>query len=128
MRSMHRIESGITPGASDVEYAAHVFHGWIELKTAAQPRKGKPYALHCAFTTTQSEWLLQHNDTKQYLRSWLLLGIIGPRTWREFILIDPNNAIALLQGRTGIAHEELLVRAGVHQYASMRGLIKSLDW
>ena len=127
LKSLRRIESPITPGASDVEYVGARQHGWIELKTAAQPRKGRPYSLHCDFTVAQSEWLLAHDHPPTNLRSFLLIGILGPRTWREFVLIDARNSIALIKGRDGVPHEELLKRKGVDVFVVMRQLIDRLD-
>lgn len=127
LRSIRRIESPITPGASDVVYVGHKYHGWIELKTTQKPRPRRPFSLHSPYTLTQNEWLLAHNDPKQSLRSWLLLGIIGPRTWRGFVLVDPKNSVALLQGRKGIPHEELINRPGVRQYETIKEFMLGLD-
>lgn len=126
IRSLRRFESPITPGASDVEYVAKKYCGWIELKTCSMPRAERPFTLHCAFTVAQSEWLLSHSMTKCQ-RSWLMLGVLGPRTWRRFILVDPENAIALIAGRDGIPHEELLIRSAVRAYDRMEDLLRGLD-
>ena len=127
LRSLDRIESPITPGASDIVYSGRVNSGWIELKTASWPRAGRAFTLHSPFTAAQSTWLLSHHNPAHNQRSYLLLGIIGPRTWREFILFDARTAVALLQGRAGVPHEKLLKRIGVRQFSSMSDLIEALD-
>lgn len=125
--SLRRIESAITPGASDVVYTGRVNAGWIELKTSAWPRARRPFTLHSPFTIEQSRWLLSHDNPTHHLRSWILLGVIGPRTWQRFILFNPQDSIALLQGRKGVAHEILLRRHAVREFFSMEEVLRSLD-
>jgi hypothetical protein len=112
-KSLTRIESPIVCGIPDVEYVSPFAHGWIELKTASPPLKGKKYFLHSYFTLAQSSWLLSHHQPTNNLRSYLLLGVLGPRTWRRFVLLEPNAALLLVKGWVGIPHEELESRPGV---------------
>ncbi len=98
-----RIETGVTmTGVSDVEYVFRTtgHHGWVELKTFAIERDDRPFTLHSPFTFAQASWLLLHHMPEHKLVSWLLLGRLGPRTWKEFILVPPDIAVTrLMEGR-----------------------------
>ncbi len=118
-KSLTRIESPIVCGIPDVEYVSPFANGWIEIKTASPPLKGKKYFLHSYFTMAQCSWLLSHHQPSNNLRSYLLLGVLGPRTWRRFVLLEPKAALLLVKGWVGIAHEELETRAGVIVARSM---------
>ena len=121
-----RIESGTVDGISDVEYILPPWHGWIELKTLHWPRKGRPFSLHCPFTLSQCSWLLDHHRPADNLRSWLLLGVVGPRTWARFILIRAPLTTHLLEIRQGPPHEWLLGLDGVRDSRQMSGVIATL--
>lgn len=119
-----RVESPITPGCSDVEYTRMgPWKGWIELKTANVPRARRGVRLHSPFTFAQAAWLLTHQNEKTWQRSWLLIGLIGPRTWRSFVLVDPVQALKLLSVRKSEAHEEFFARKGVHMLKSMKEVL-----
>lgn len=122
-----RIETNIAAGVSDVDYVRPNFHGWIELKTAHQPRPGRPYSLHCPFTLAQCTWLNRHHKPFQGLRSWVLLGIQGTRTWAKFILIPAPLTTHILQSRKAPAHEWLLKRKGVHELQDIREVMTVID-
>lgn len=108
-----RIESPITPGASDVTYAGALFSGWIELKTAAMPRPGNPLKLKCEFTMNQFIWLINHHDSKKHLQSWVLIGFPGSSAWRGFCLVSAPVASFLLEDRR-ISFCDFLKRSGVY--------------
>jgi len=125
--SLRRIESPITPGASDVEYVSSHVQGWIELKTCDNPRKGKQFYLHCSFTPAQGEWLMQHHAPERNLRSYMLLAVLGPRTWKEFLLLEPSCAMLLVAGWRGIPHEDLRKRKGVRTFGTMGEVAKVIS-
>ncbi len=102
-----RIETSTVAGVSDVEYVMEPWCGWVELKTCNHPRPGKPYSPHSEFTLSQASWLLAHHNTRFYQSSWLLMGVIGPLTWREYILLEPTQALMLLRGRKIVSGENL---------------------
>lgn len=109
-----RIETGGTvEGVSDIEYAAFPWRGWIELKTAIWPRPGRPFRLQSAYTLAQCSWQVSHHDLASNLRSWVLIGIVGIRTWRSFILIPAPLTTHLIQGRKNLPHERLLSFPGI---------------
>ena len=117
--AFHRFESPITPGASDVHYVTAHWCGWIELKTAAWPRGKDPLRLHSPFTLAQATWSLNHHAPQRHLRSWLLVGIIGPRTWKGFVLCNPANAVQLLNVRSSMPLQRFLLRVGVYHHVSI---------
>lgn len=121
-----RIESAITPGCSDIHYAMTPWAGWIELKTASPPREGKALALHSPFTFAQASWLLNNNETADHQRSWMLIGILGARTWKGFVLVQPVPALKLLKVRKGEAFDKFLLRAGVYQEHTMKDVLKRI--
>lgn len=97
--SLTRIETDTALGVSDVEYRTKRFHGWIELKTTSVKRPDSKLILHCPYTLAQYRWLSDHQNTLFYLRSWLLIGRTGPRTWQEWIMIPPEPSVKLLSVR-----------------------------
>lgn len=107
-----RIETGGTVGGvSDVEYVlrASGHHGWIELKTFSTDDDTRAIRLHSPFTFPQASWLLAHHMPERKLISWLLLGRLGPRTWRELILVPPDIAVThLMSGRRTASVEKLI--------------------
>lgn len=121
-----RIESPITPGCSDVHYALQPWTGWIELKTASKPRPHKPLSLHSPLTLAQASWLLHHRDTQNYQRSWLLIGLLGPRTWRGFLLVAPVPALKLLKVRKGEPFEDFLLRPEVYPLPTIKDVLKRI--
>lgn len=121
--SLSRIESPITPGASDVEYVCAASSGWIELKTCNAPRLGKHFYLHAPFTPAQANWLLTHHAPAQSLYSYLLLAVLGPRTWKEFLLIEPQQALLLVAGWKGVTNEDLRSRPGVYQCKTLNDVL-----
>ena len=109
-----RVETGETAsGVSDVEYVlrASGHHGWIELKTFSTERDDRTIRLHSPFTFPQASWLLSHHMPERKLISWLLLGRLGPRTWRELILVPPDIAVTHLMSGRSMASVEKLVAA-----------------
>jgi hypothetical protein len=119
-----RIESPITPGASDVHYVMKPWSGWIELKTAAWPRRiNRGITLHSPFSLSQLGWLLMHHDRAHHLRSWLLIGIIGPRTWRNFLLCEPTPSTRLLAIRKATALELFLTLPGVYNIPDIKNVV-----
>ena len=122
-----RIETSIAAGVADVEYVRPNFHGWVELKTAHQPRPGRPYALHCPLTVAQCTWLVRHHKPFQGLRSWVLLGILGTHTWAKFILISAPLTTHILQSRKAPAHERLLKRKGIYELETIRDVMTVID-
>jgi hypothetical protein len=111
--SFTRIETATVDGVSDVEYVLYPWHGWVELKTVTWPRQGKPFSLHTPFTLAQCTWLLNHDNVGLHMRSWLLIGVVGARTWKRFILVPANLSTFLLHVRKAPAHEKLLGMAGI---------------
>lgn len=107
-----RIETGATaPGVSDVEYVLRDTgqHGWVELKTFATDRDDKSISLHAPFTFAQASWLLSHHMPEHRMYSWLLLGRLGPRTWKELILVPPDIAVTkLMMGRRTASVDKLV--------------------
>jgi hypothetical protein len=122
-----RIETGTIDGVSDIEYVAPPWCGWIELKTARMPRAGKPFSLQSDFTLLQCDWLLRHHVLSQRLRSWVLLGVVGQRTWKEFVLFPAPLTTYLLRARKGPAHEWLLARKGVVCCGAIREAIAAIS-
>ena len=121
--SLERVESPITIGCSDVSYVGPSTSGWIELKTCNWPAPRKPIYLHAPFTLAQSNWLREHHDPEHNLHSYLLIAVVGARTWKEFLLIDPNPATFLLAGWRGMAHERLLTKRGVRRCATLDDVV-----
>lgn len=113
--SFTRVESSTVDGISDVEYVikGKPWHGWIELKTVNMPLMRRPFSLHTPFTLAQMAWLIRHDDHAHYLRSWLMLGVIGARTWKYFVLVPAKLSIYFVNVRKGTPHEILLSMPGV---------------
>lgn len=120
-----RIETITRLGVSDVEYALKPWHGWIELKTSSSRRNGR-LTLHSAFTLPQAQWLAVHHDPKHHMRSWLLIGFLGPRTWREFMLLPPNAAIHLVHVRKAPSYIMMRGHKGVVTCSTMDEVIATL--
>lgn len=118
-----RIESPITPGASDVTYVSSEASGWVELKTAKWPRPGKPLRLRCEFSIAQASWLLAHHKPHLKLNSYLLIGILGPTTWARFLLCDAPAALIFMEGRPRVALDQILSSTGVHDFCSISAAI-----
>jgi len=109
-----RIETGETAsGVSDIEYVfRHTGrHGWVELKTFSTDRNDKPITLHTPFTFGQASWLLAHNIPEQKLFSYLLLGRLGPRTWREMFLVPADIAVTKMMMKRRPLTVDLLMAA-----------------
>jgi hypothetical protein len=70
--------------------------------------------LHSPFTPAQSAWLFDHHQPAYNLRSYMLLGVLGSRTWSEFLLLEPKAALLLVAGWRGVTQEEMRKREGVH--------------
>lgn len=122
-----RIETAATSaGVADVEYVLLPWHGWIELKTCAPPRRGRPFNLHCPFTISQCSWLVSHHAPAHRLRSYVLIGVTGPRTWSRFVLVSAPASTHLLATRKGLAHEKLLTAKGVWSATTLQGVIAAL--
>jgi hypothetical protein len=122
-KSLQRVESPITPGASDVEYVTTRRSGWIELKTCHMPRPGKRFSLHCPLSTTQVEWLLTHHNPSQSLHSYVLLAVMGKTTWQEFVVVEPQIAVFLVAGWKGLPHEELRQKFGFWSCLELRQVV-----
>ena len=122
-----RIETSTVEGVADVEYVAHPWQGWIELKTANLPRIGRAFFLHSPFTLAQCSWLLAHDAPKYHMRSWLLLGLIGSRTWKGFVLFPATMTTHLLHVRKSPAHDWLLNRKGVKLCTKMHEVVQLLS-
>lgn len=88
---MTRIETSTVTGVSDIEYVSPKtgWHGWIELKTSSTKKLDAAIRLHHPLSLQQLAWLVSHNAPQYHLRSWLLVGFLGARTWREFALLAP---------------------------------------
>ena len=100
VKSLARIETGSTRGGvSDVEYVIDRWHGWVELKTASVVREDSLLSLHCPFTLQQYQWLVTHHAPADRMRSWLLIGRMGPRTWLEWFLLPPSASVQFLHVR-----------------------------
>ena len=122
-----RIETSTAVGIADVEYVAQPWHGWLELKTASMPRAGKPFSLHSPFTIAQCSWLVSHNAPRHFLRSWVLIGVIGARRWKQFILLPAQHTVHLIHVRKSPAHEWLLKRKGVFYSTAIQDIVASIQ-
>ena len=123
-----RVETGETAsGVSDVEYVLRSsgHHGWIELKTFSTDNETRALRLHSPFTFAQASWLLSHHIPERKLVSWLLLGRLGPRTWRELILVPPDIAATHLMSGRSMASIEKLVAA--RTTTSPRSIVRCKD-
>jgi hypothetical protein len=123
-KALERLESPITLGCSDVIYRATRAAGFIELKTCNTPPRGKPFYLHSPFTLAQSTWLCSFHNPKQSLYSYLLIAVIGVRTWKEFLLIEPQSAMFLLAGWRGVAHEKFLKKRGIFRCEQLENVVQ----
>lgn len=118
---MTRIETPTRAGVSDVEYVVRGgVHGWIELKTSSTKNESSLLTLHTPLTLQQLTWLLSHHNPKTHLCSWLLIGFLGPRTWRMFMLVPPKHATGLLHMRRAPLLHDLLRRPEVSTFTNVR--------
>lgn len=120
-----RVETGMTAGGvSDIEYVFRTtgHHGWLELKTFATDRDDRPISLHTPFTFAQASWLMAHHMPELKMYSWLLLGRLGPRTWKELILVPPDiAAVKLMMGRRTASVDKLMsTRTASHPMSAIR--------
>lgn len=121
-----RVESGATKaGISDVEYVVPRWHGWVEYKVSSSRASGK-VILHHAFSLSQWEWLLHHHEPAMRMRSWVLIGFTGVRSWREFMLVPAPAAGLLLHVREAPTFTKLENTAGVEVCDTMVDVIKIL--
>ncbi len=116
---LDRIESPITPGASDVTYVCPNGSGWIELKTAKWPKAARPLRLNHEFSFEQAQWLLRHHKPSIHLRSWLLVGFAGKSSWEKFLLLDAYGALVLIDGRPSREMTFILKNSGAFMYDSI---------
>lgn len=123
---MTRIETSTANGVSDVEYVTENWHGWIELKTCSVQRDTSLFTLHCPYTTAQAQWLIDHHDLGKSLRSWLIVGRIGSRTWKEYILIPPRESVICLHIRKASRLSEVFKKQGVMRYKTPQEVIAAL--
>lgn len=122
-----RIETVTVDGVSDVEYSAPPWHGWLELKAANMPGVGRPFRLHSDFTLAQCSWLIAHHTPRNRIRSWMLIGIIGKRTWQGFVLISAPLTTHLIKGRKGCPHEQLFSYDGVRWFCEIREMYQIIE-
>lgn len=123
---MTRIETSTCNGVSDVEYVTDNWHGWIELKTCSIQRDTSLFTLHSPYTTAQAQWLIDHHDPDKNLRSWLLIGRIGSRTWKEYILIPPRQSIVCLHIRKASRATTVFGKPGVIRCLDSHSVIEVL--
>lgn len=121
-----RIESPITPGASDTTYVGDGASGWVELKTAKWPRPGKPLRLRCEFSIGQAQWLVSHHKPTINLHSYLLIGIIGPATWSRFLLCDAHAALMFMEGRERRPLDKVLNHKGIYNFAFITDVLTKI--
>lgn len=124
--NMNRIETTTRNGVSDVEYVTPKWNGWIELKTSSAMKDSSKLTLHCPYTSWQLQWLLDHDKPTRNLRSWLLIGRIGSRTWKEFLLLPPRLSVACLQFRKVPRIDKLCETKGVIRCADAHEVIHTL--
>lgn len=123
---MTRIETSTCSGVSDVEYVTDNWHGWVELKTSSAQRETSLFTLHSPYTTAQAQWLLDHHDPTKHLRSWLIVGRTGPRTWKEYVLIPPRHSVICLHIRKASRMLDVFSKQGVIRCATPEAVIQVL--
>lgn len=121
-----RIETSTAAGVADVEYVAAPWHGWIELKTCAVLRETSRLTLESPYTLAQLGWLLKHHDPAHRLRSWLLVGFRGARTWREWWLLSPRASVALVHVRKAPSVREMRERKGIVYGATAQDVVNAV--
>lgn len=121
-----RIETSTATGVADVEYVASPWHGWIELKTCEVLRETSRLTLESPYTLAQLGWLLTHHDPAHHLRSWLLVGFRGARTWREWWLLSPRASAALVHVRKAPSVQEMRSRKGIVRAATAQDVVKAV--
>jgi hypothetical protein len=125
--NMTRIETSTCNGVSDVEYVTSNWHGWIELKTSSAQRETSLLNLHTPYTSAQLQWLLDHHDVERHLRSWLVIGRVGVRTWREYLLIPPRESVICMQFRKVSRVIDVQQKHGVIRCATAHDVIAALQ-
>lgn len=124
--TMNRIETTTRNGVSDVEYVTPEWHGWIELKTSSAQRDNSLLTLHTPYTSQQLQWLLDHDDRDHSLRSWLLIGRVGVRTWKEYLLMTPRASVMCMQFRKVSRVSDVYDKQGVIRCATAHEVIQIL--
>lgn len=129
--NMNRIETTTRDGVSDIEYVAQgkrkkVWHGWIELKTSSAQKDSSKLTLHTPYTPAQVQWLLDHDNPEQNMRSWLLIGRVGVRTWKEYLLITPRASVMCMQFREVPRVADVYNKQGVIRCATAHEVIQVL--
>ncbi len=124
--NMNRIETITRNGVSDVEYVTPTCHGWIELKTSSAQKENSLLTLHTPYTSQQLQWLLDHDNPKKNMRSWLLIGRTGSRTWKEYLLLTPRASVICMQFRKVSRISEVYLRNGVIRCATAHEVIQAL--
>ena len=123
--TLTRIETLTRVGVSDVEYASSHAHGWVEIKTSSSRETGN-LVLHHPFSIAQQQWLSLHHDPKRYLHSWLLVGVLGARTWRELLLLPPAVSIQLVHVRPAPLYEHIMDDARVVRCKDMHQVARAI--
>jgi hypothetical protein len=122
-----RIECSSALGVSDVEYVMLPRHGWIELKAATSKGDSKPLRLHEPFKATQAQWLISHHSPANNLHSFLLVGIMGQREWKEYLVLTARASLALLHRRLAPTYGTLKQTPGVVHCTNMKSVLRAIS-
>jgi len=118
-----RIETATHDGVADVEYVSRTASGWIELKTSSAVRTLR---LHHPLSVQQMQWVIEHHAPTRNLRSYVLIGILGPRTWRGLVLLEPPAIAFVVKGRKTTALAKVLAHPKARWFKNVAQALEAL--